>query len=123
VVGLLATILCWQGKLVAVVTFTAVLIITLYALIAISALVSRVQQRNRPRPYRMPFWPVPPIIALVGVVIALTQQKTSDLLIVGIIFAAGLVYYYGFIRPRGDKYWAMITDPAVEVARLAGDEA
>lgn len=57
VVGVLAT----EGA--PVVTFTAVLIITLYALIAISALVSRVRQRDLPRPYAMPLWPLPPIVA------------------------------------------------------------
>ncbi len=119
VVGVLATLLCLQGTLALVVTFTAVLIITLYALIAISALVSRVQQRNLPRPYRMPLWPVPPIVALVGVVLALTQQKGSDLLIVAGIFVVGLVYYYGFLAPRQDRYWRITTDPAAELERLA----
>jgi amino acid transporter len=119
VVGILAAILCAQGTLVSVVTFTAVLIITLYALIAISALVSRVQQKHLPRPWRMPLWPVPPIIALVGVILALTQQKHSDLLIVAGIFVVGLIYYYAFIRPRQDRYWYMSTDPEAEIERLA----
>jgi amino acid transporter len=118
-VGLFATILCVQGTLALVVTFTAVLIIVLYALIAISALVSRIQQRELPRPWRMPLWPVPPIIALGGVVIALTQQKASDLEIVAAIFAVGLIYYYAFLRPRQDRYWKMTTDPNKELERLA----
>jgi amino acid transporter len=119
VVGVLATLLCLQGTLALVVTFTAVLIITLYGLIAISALVSRVRQRALPRPYRMPLWPVPPIVALVGVGIALTQQKPGDLLTVAAIFAIGLIYYYGFLAPRQDRYWRMSTDPARELERLA----
>jgi amino acid transporter len=119
VVGVLATLLCLQGTLALVVTFTAVLIITLYGLIAISALVSRVRQRTLPRPYRMPLWPVPPIVALVGVGIALTQQKPGDLLTVAAIFAIGLIYYYGFLAPRQDRYWRMSTDPARELERLA----
>src|SRR5207253_7052223 len=77
IVGALATILCFQSTLVAVVTFTAVLIVTLYALIAISAVVSRVRQANLARPSRMPLWPVPPILALAGCVIAPTQQTAT----------------------------------------------
>jgi len=119
VVGLMATILCLQGTLALVVTFTAVLIIVLYALIAISALVSRVQQRELPRPWKMPLWPLPPVIALVGVIVALTQQKLSDLEIVAAIFIVGLVYYYGFLHPRQDRYWRMTTDPNKELERLA----
>jgi amino acid transporter len=118
IVGALATILSYQGGLIAVVTFTSVLLIVLYGLICISALVSRYTQRNLPRPWKMPLWPAPPIIGLVGVAIALSQQKINDLLLVAGIFAAGLVYYYVFIRPRGDRYWNVQVDPNVELRKL-----
>jgi amino acid transporter len=118
IVGALATILSYQGGLIAVVTFTAVLLIVLYGLICISALVSRFTQRDLPRPWKMPFWPAPPIIGLVGVAIALSQQKINDLLLVAGIFAAGLVYYYLFIQPRGDRYWNVQVDPNVELRKL-----
>jgi amino acid transporter len=107
IVGALAAILCFQSTLITVVTFTAVLIIILYGLIAVSALVSRIRQRHLERPSRMPLWPVPPIIALVGVVIALTKQKASDLWLCLAIFAAALVYYFLFVRPRRGRYWTV----------------
>lgn len=112
VVGLLATILSFQGSLVLVVTFTAVLLIVLYGLIAISALVSRIRQREAPRPWKMPLWPAPPIIALVGVGVALSQQKLSDLAIVAGIFAVGLVYYLLVVRPREGRFWITAHTPA-----------
>jgi amino acid transporter len=105
IVGVAATILCFQSTLITVVTFTAVLIIILYGLIAVSALVSRIRQRHLPRPSRMPFWPVPPILALAGVVVALTKQKGSDLWLCAGIFVAALLYYFLFVRPRSDRYW------------------
>jgi amino acid transporter len=105
IVGTLATILCFQSTLVAVVTFTAVLIVILYGLIAISAIVSRLRQPDLPRPSRMPLWPIPPILALAGVVIALTQQKTTDLLGAAGIFVVAAIYYFAFVRPRSDRYW------------------
>ena len=111
VVGGLATILCLQSSLVTVVTFTAVLLIVLYSLIAISSLVSRIRQRDAERPSKMPLWPVPPIIALVGCGLAITQQKTSDLLVVLGIFVAGLIYFYVFLRPHRDKYWIHDSTP------------
>jgi amino acid transporter len=112
-VGTLATILCFQSSLIAVVTFTAVLLVILYGLIAISALVSRVKQRDLPRPSKMPFWPLPPIITLVGVVIALTQQKVSDLITVVVLFAVAAAYYFIFVAPRQGRYWvqANLPDP------------
>lgn len=117
-VGGLATILCLQSTLVTVVTFTAVLLILLYALIALSALVSRVRQTHLPRPWRMSFWPIPPVIALIGTVVAITQQKTSDLLIVGAIIVAGLVYYYAYLKPREATHWNMDISASDELARL-----
>jgi amino acid transporter len=119
IVGGLATILCLQSTLLTVVTFTAVLLIVLYALIAVSALVSRVQQANLPRPYRMPFWPVPPIIALVGTVIAITQQKPLDLAIVVGIVIVGLIYYFLYLEPRKDRYWNVSGDTSEELARVS----
>jgi amino acid transporter len=118
-VGVCGAVLCIQSSLLSVVTFTSVLIIVLYALIAISALVSRLTQRDLERPFRMPLWPVSPVIALVGVGIAISQQKGSDLLIVAAIFVGGVVYYVGFLAPRKDRYWSHLTVPEHEL----GDRA
>jgi amino acid transporter len=118
-VGVCGAILCIQSSLLSVVTFTSVLIIVLYALIAVSALVSRFTQRDLERPFRMPLWPVSPVIALVGVGIAISQQKGSDLLIVAAIFVGGVVYYVGFLAPRKDRYWSHLTVPEHEL----GDRA
>jgi amino acid transporter len=105
IVGGLSAVLSLFSGLAAAVTFTAVLIIVLYALIAISALVSRIRQPDLPRPFRMPLWPVPPIIALIGVGVALSQQKMIDLLIVAAIFVVGAIYYALFLRPRRATHW------------------
>jgi amino acid transporter len=121
-VGVCGAILCIQSSLISVVTFTAVLIIILYALIAISTLVSRFTQRELERPFRLPVWPVPPVIALVGVGIALSQQKSSDLMIVAAIIAGGAIYYLAFLMPRKDRYWSHLTVPEHELS-AAADEA
>jgi amino acid transporter len=120
-VGVCGAILCIQSSLISVVTFTAVLIVVLYALIAISAIVSRFTQRELERPFRMPLWPVSPLIALVGVGIAISQQKSSDLVIVAAIIVGGAVYYLAFLRPRKDRYWSHLTVPERELSR-AGEE-
>jgi amino acid transporter len=102
-IGGCATVLCIFSSLQSVVSSTAVMIIALYALIAISSLVSRVRQKGLPRPFRMPLWPVPPLIALTGVVIALTKQTQRDLLIVGGLFLFGILYYGLYLR-RGNRF-------------------
>lgn len=122
IVGALAAILCFQSTLIAVVTFTSVLLVVLYALIALSALVSRIRQRHLERPSRMPLWPVPPLIALVGCVVVLTKQKGSDLWLCVAIFGAALLYYFLWVRPRSERYWTVsgvVPDSEPEVSGLA----
>jgi amino acid transporter len=113
-IGGCATILCARSSLLSVVSMTAVLIITLYALVAISVLVSRFRDTDAPRPYRMPLFPLAPVIALAGVVIALTKQTERDLLIVAGIFVFGILYYSLYLRTRPDRYNVVSTDPETE---------
>ena len=51
----------------AAVTFASLTVVVTIALIALSALVSRLQQPGLARPYRLPLWPLPPAVALTGV--------------------------------------------------------
>jgi amino acid transporter len=120
-VGVCGAILCIQSSLIKIVTFTAVLIIVLYAMIAICAIVSRFTQKGLDRPFKMPLWPVSPIIALVGVGIAISQQKGSDLIIVAAIGVGGALYYLLFLRPRRDRYWAHLHVPEAELGAAAAE--
>ncbi|MCF3946603.1 APC family permease [Acidiphilium sp. AL] len=103
-VGICATILAYQFTLVSVVTFTSVLLVVLYALVAISAIVHRVRSRGEATPFRMPFWPVPPLIALIGSAVTLYEQTYQDILTVVAIFVAGLIYYGLYLGRRGVGY-------------------
>jgi amino acid transporter len=105
VVGGLTAVLTFFSDAVLAVTFTGVLIAVNYALIAVSALVSRMRQPRLARPWRMPLWPLPPLGALVGVAIAISQQTGTDLLIVALILVAGAIYYALFLRPRSATHW------------------
>ena len=104
VVGGLTAVLTYFSGVVLAVTFTGVLIAVNYGLIAISALVSRMRHPNLARPWSMPLWPLPPAVALIGVGIALSQQKAVDLLIVAGIIAVGVIYYVLFLRPRSNLW-------------------
>ena len=104
-IGGISTIFCLKSSLISTVTFTAVLIIILYALIAIAALVSRVKDKNAERPFKMMFWPIPPIITIVGVGVTLTQQKTSDLKIIAMIIVVSLAYYYLYLNRSKHAKW------------------
>ena len=75
------------------ITFTGVVIVVIYLLVAVSALVSRVRDKGLERTFRMPIWPIPPLVAIVGVAIALSQQVKRDLIITFVIVAISVAYY------------------------------
>jgi amino acid transporter len=115
-VGLIGALLTYFSNVAALVTFTGVLLIILYGLVALSALVSRFTQRGLLRPYKMPLWPLWPILGLAGCVIVFTQQTLSDIGICAAIFIVAGLYYVVYLRPRQSTHWLML-------APAQGDEA
>jgi len=105
IVGGLSALLCLQSTLVSVVTFTAATTLLLYALTAVASLRSRLRDRSMYRPFRMPLWPLPPLLALAGVCIAMTQQTTADLWTAAAIVASAVAYYVFYVRSRSDRVW------------------
>jgi amino acid transporter len=105
IIGGISTIFCLKSSLISTVTFTAVLIIILYALIAVAAIVSRVNNKAAERPFKMLFWPIPPVITIVGVGLTLTKQKTSDLKIILIITLVSLAYYFLYLNRSKHSRW------------------
>jgi amino acid transporter len=83
------------SSVTALVTFTSVMLILIYMLVAVAALVTRWRSRRNgvTPPFRMPAWPLLPLIALAGGVLCLTQQTSKDFLITGIIVAVAVVYH------------------------------
>jgi amino acid transporter len=107
-VGVIGIVLVLTTNVVTLSTWTGVALAIDYALIALAALVSRVTQRQLVRPYRMPLWPLAPLLAIAGCVITLTKQTTHDLRIAGIVVAGSLVYYFAYLHPRRKTHWLML---------------
>ena len=97
----------------AAVTFASLTVVVTFALIALSALVSRLREPQLARPYRMPLWPLAPVVALAGVVATVLLQTGRDLAVVAAILAAGLLYDVLYLRPRRDTHWILL-DPLVD---------
>ncbi|WP_234969636.1 hypothetical protein [Alicyclobacillus vulcanalis] len=74
---------------------------TIYLLIAVSAIVHRLRRRDA-APFRMPLWPLPPLIALAGVGLSLVEQAPSDLLQTAVLVAIALVYALAYLQRRRD---------------------
>ena len=97
----------------AAVTFASLTVVVTFALIALSALVSRLRDPDLLRPYRMPLWPLSPVVALAGVVVTVLLQTGRDLAVVAGILAAGLLYDALYLRRRRDTHWILL-DPLVD---------
>lgn len=107
VVGACATILCFASDIVAVVTFVSVLTISIYVFVGVATIVSRQRDKTSERPFRLPLYPLPPIIAILGALLALSQQAPKDLFAVVVIYAAGLAYYFFYLRSRREAMAAL----------------
>ena len=93
------------SSLAAVVTFTAVVVLVLYIMVALAAIVSRVRMPQARRPWKMPAWPLPPIVALGFVGLTLWKQTRHDVVISAVIVLAALAYSVLYVRPRRDRRW------------------
>jgi amino acid transporter len=99
------------SSIAALVTFTGIITLAYAGLMGLSAFAIRLK-KNPPDRYKMPLWPLPPLLLVVSCVVLGTQQKLSDLYIVLGISAVFLVYYLVYLRPR-PEHWRLL-DPIVE---------
>ncbi|OIV35935.1 amino acid permease [Mangrovactinospora gilvigrisea] len=92
-------VLCVFTSLSNLITFTGVVIATIYLLVAVSSIVSRVRDRGLAGTFRMPLWPLPPLVAIAGVAVALANQETKDL-VIALPLAAVAVLGFWLVRRR-----------------------
>jgi amino acid transporter len=119
-IGAAALTLTAASDYAAAVTFASLTVVVTFALIALSALVSRLREPHLTRPYRMPLWPLPPVVALAGVAVTVVLQTGRDLAIVAGILAAGMLYDVAYLRPRRDTHWILL-DPLVDEPDAAAE--
>jgi amino acid transporter len=119
-IGVAALTLTAVSDYAAAVTFASLTVVVTFGLIALSALASRLRQPDLGRPYRMPLWPLPPVVALAGLAVTVVVQAGRDLAIVAGILAAGLLYDAVYLHPRHDTHWILL-DPLIS-ERDAGND-
>jgi len=113
-IGVSALALTAVSDYAAAVTFASLTVVVTFALIALSALASRIRQPRLARPYRMPLWPLPPLVALAGVAVTVLLQTGRDLAIVAAILAAGVLYEAVYLRRRRGTHWILLDPPATD---------
>jgi amino acid transporter len=80
--------------------FSGTIIAAVYFVIGLAAVWSRVANKNIHRPYRMPLWPLPPIIVVLFTGVALATQEKIYLLTEVLLILVALVAW------RASHFWS-----------------
>ena len=88
-----AAVLIFLTALDFLIIFSGTVIAAVYFCIGLAALWSRIGQRDEPRPYRMPLWPLPPIVVVVFTGIALALQEPRYLIAELVLAAIAVVFW------------------------------
>ena len=107
-IGVLGAVLCLTVSLNTLVNLTGASLVADYALIAIAALVARPMRATAHSPYKMPFWPLPPLLALACLGYVFTQQTSLLLKVTLITMGVGLVYWAVVILPQRGRAWNLL---------------
>ncbi len=67
----------------------------------------------------MPIWPLPPLVALAGLVVVATQQTLHDVGIVAAFVVAALIYYVVYLRGKHGTRWVMLEPTTAETEALS----
>lgn len=88
-----AAVLIFVSALDFLIIFAGTIIAAVYFTIGIAAVWSRVSQADERRPYRLPLWPVPPLIVIAFTGIALAKQESKYLVAEVVLIACALVLW------------------------------
>ncbi|MHA6575618.1 APC family permease [Pseudomonas yamanorum] len=92
-----SALLSFSSNLADLTSFSVLLIMLVYLIVALSALMSRVLLRDREHPYRMPLWPVPALLAVLGagyllVTLAMAASVRDIMIIIGLLALSVILY-------------------------------
>ncbi|MBK5246945.1 MAG: APC family permease, partial [Peptostreptococcaceae bacterium] len=102
-IAVVGCLLVFYSNLIQLVIYGGASAAVVYLLVAVGSLNSRRKDKDIVRPFRMPFFPVPPIIVIIFLSIALYSQTPDVLIAVGIYILLSLLYYFAYVQPRDKK--------------------
>jgi amino acid transporter len=107
VAGVLGAIMCLTVSLDTLVDLTGASIVADYALIAVAALVARPAGATAHSPYKMPLWPLPPLLALISLGYIFTKQASLLVWVTLNTIGIGLAYWLVVIFPQRGRAWTL----------------
>jgi amino acid transporter len=114
VIGVPGALLAWKVEIEALLGLTSVVISVMYVALAVAALRVRGKRAGTDTDaWRMPLWPLPPLLVIGAVGYALLGSAPVDVLITGAILAVALAYYLFYLARRpGERF--VVVDPTDE---------
>jgi len=92
-----SALLSFSSNLADMTSFSVLLIMLVYLIVALSALMSRVVLRDRQHPYRMPLWPLPALLAVLGAGYLLfnlfLEASARDIMVIIGLLAVSVILY------------------------------
>ncbi len=95
--GIMVLIISVVGSLSAVLAFTGVVLVLIYALVSVASFFARRKFPER-MVFRMPLWPLPALLVLISLIYVLTQQTPRFLEITGGVIVVTALYYAIVLR-------------------------
>jgi len=106
-IGVVGAIMCLTVSLNTLVNLTGASLVADYVLIAIAALFARPTGATAHSPYKMPLWPLAPILALICLGYIFTKQTSLLLWVTLVTIGIGLVYWLVVIFPQRGRAWTL----------------
>jgi amino acid transporter len=111
-IGVPGAVLAWSEQIEALLGITSVMISVMYVALALAALRVRAQVADG-LGWRMPLWPLPPVLVVLAVGYALTGSAAVDILVTAVVLAGALAYYLLYLAHRpGERF--VVVDPTDE---------
>ena len=106
-----AAVLVFTSALNFLIIFAGTVIAAVYFCIGLAAFWSRRSMPDEPRPYKMPLWPLPPLVVIGFTGIALATQETQYLVAEVILIVLALAAW------AGSKKWSPRRSDAIDCGR------
>lgn len=111
VAGVPGALLAWRMDIESLLGITSVVLASVYLLVAVAVLFVR---RSPHAGWKMPLWPLAPVVVIVGVGYALRESAMVDVLSLSGLLAVALAYYAFYLRPRSATHFLVDARSDVE---------
>jgi amino acid transporter len=116
--GAVSALCLWLMPLDLMITATGATVVITYALVGAAALAGRMNRQTARAAYRMPWWPLVPLLMIIATVIVTYETWLTDWVPVAVavgLFVVGIPYFYLYLYPRRGDRWTLPEPPDEEL--------